>query len=60
MYYDEFSEFTPKQMNKLLNRVQEHNQECDSECKARAKYCVDYLAVGRRCALIVLSIIKLI
>lgn len=29
--------------------VDEHNKSCDSECQTRVKYCVDYLAIGRRC-----------
>lgn len=29
--------------------VEEHNKSCISECKGRAKYCVDYLAIGRCC-----------
>ena len=33
----------------LVKLVTEHNQLCDSECSANAKYCVDYLAIGRRC-----------
>lgn len=34
----------------LVKLVTEHNQSCDSDCSANAKYCVDYLAVGRRCS----------
>lgn len=33
----------------LVSLIEEHNQSCDTECQANAKYCVDYLAIGRRC-----------
>jgi len=33
----------------LVKLVTEHNKSCDSECSSNAKYCIDYLAVGRRC-----------
>lgn len=33
----------------LVRLVTEHNQSCDSECKARAKHCIDNLAVGHLC-----------
>jgi hypothetical protein len=33
----------------LLKLVTEHNKSCDAECSANAKYCIDYLAVARRC-----------
>ena len=35
---------------KLLAKVKQNNQECDWECNVRVKYCIDYLAVGRRCS----------
>ena len=33
----------------LVKLITEHNKSCDSECRANAKYCIDDLAVGRRC-----------
>lgn len=33
----------------LVKLITEHNKSCDSECSANAKYCIDDLAVGRRC-----------
>lgn len=33
----------------ILKLLTVHNQSCENECKSRAKYCIDYLAVGRTC-----------
>lgn len=33
----------------LVKLVEDHNSSCDAECASRAKYCIDYLAIGRKC-----------